>query len=84
MLPLEQEDGPPDPVELRLAWHLVHHGEGLPALIPDREADGLQELHPTIPVRQGLLDPRVAQSHLPELIVAGLPKQIAQQAFDHL
>jgi hypothetical protein len=81
--PLEQEEGPPDTVEPGVAGHFVHHGEGLPALIPDPEPDGLQELRAAFSVRHGLLDPRVAQPHPPELVVAGLPEQVAQQAFDH-
>lgn len=83
MCPLEQEEGPPDTVEPGVAGHFVHHGEGLPALIPDPEPDGLQELRAAFSVRHGLLDPRVAQPHPPELVVAGLPEQVAQQAFDH-
>ena len=84
MCPLEQDDGPPDPIEPRVPGHFVHHGEGFSALISDPEPDGLQELHPAFPVRHGLFDPRVAQPHPPELVVLGLPQQVAQQAFDHL
>jgi hypothetical protein len=82
--PLEQEDDPPDPIEPCVPGHFVHHGEGFSALISDPEPDGLQERHPAFPVRHRLFDPRVAQPHPPELVVLGLPQQVAQQAFDHL
>ena len=84
MCPLEQEHGPPDPAEPRIAGHIVHHREELPSLFPDPEPNGLQELHPALPVRHSLLDPRVAQPHPPKLVAAGLLKQVAQQALEHL
>lgn len=84
MCSLEQEDGPPNPIEPGLAGNFLHHGEGLPALIPNREPDSLQELHPAFPVRYSLLNPRIAQSHPPEFVVAGLPEKVPQQAFDHV
>lgn len=81
---LEQEHGPSDPAEPGVAGHLVHHREEPSVLVPDPEADGLEELHPALSVRDGLLDPRVAQPHPPELVAPGIPEQVAQQALEHL
>jgi len=39
---------------------------------------------PRPPVHHGLFDPRVAQPHPPKLVAAGLLKQVAQQALEHL
>ena len=84
MGPLKQENSPPDPAKPRVVGRLVHHREELPALIPDREPHRLEEVQPALPVRDGLLDPRVPEPDPPELVVPGLLEQVPEQLLRHL